>query len=69
MLPNVLQPSATDHVPVLAHEVRESLAVEPGQTVIDATFATIAKDRLHGVLLRELVCGQADNRQATDRER
>jgi 16S rRNA (cytosine1402-N4)-methyltransferase len=38
MLPNVLQPSATDHVPVLAHEVRESLAVEPGQTVIDATF-------------------------------
>jgi 16S rRNA (cytosine1402-N4)-methyltransferase len=38
MLPNVLQPSATDHVPVLAHEVRESLAVQPGQTVIDATF-------------------------------
>jgi len=38
MLPNVLQPSATDHVPVLAHEVRESLAVEPGQTVVDATF-------------------------------
>src|SRR5437660_139742 len=26
MLPNVLQPSATDHVPVLANEVRESLA-------------------------------------------
>jgi 16S rRNA (cytosine1402-N4)-methyltransferase len=38
MLPNVLQPSATDHVPVLAAEVRESLAVEPGQTVVDATF-------------------------------
>ena len=38
MLPNVLQPSATDHVPVLAHEVRESLAVQPGQTVVDATF-------------------------------
>jgi 16S rRNA (cytosine1402-N4)-methyltransferase len=38
MLPNVLQPSATDHVPVLAREVRESLAVEPGQTVVDATF-------------------------------
>jgi 16S rRNA (cytosine1402-N4)-methyltransferase len=38
MLPNVLQPSATDHVPVLAHEVRESLAVRPGQTVVDATF-------------------------------
>src|SRR5437870_8735690 len=38
MLPNVLQPSATDHVPVLANEVRESLAVQPGQTVVDATF-------------------------------
>ena len=38
MLPNVLQPSATDHIPVLADEVRESLAVRPGMTVIDATF-------------------------------
>ena len=38
MLPNVLQPSATDHVPVLADEVREALAVQPGETVIDATF-------------------------------
>jgi 16S rRNA (cytosine1402-N4)-methyltransferase len=38
MLPNVLQPSATDHVPVLANEVRESLAVRPGDTVVDATF-------------------------------
>src|SRR5438874_5829473 len=38
MLPNVLQPSTTDHVPVLAEEVRELLAVEPGETVIDATF-------------------------------
>ena len=38
MLPNVLQPSATDHVPVLANEVRESLGVQPGQTVVDATF-------------------------------
>ena len=38
MLPNVLQPSATDHVPVLASEVRESLAVRPGETVVDATF-------------------------------
>ena len=38
MLPNVLQPSATDHVPVLATEVRECLAVQPGQTVVDATF-------------------------------
>jgi 16S rRNA (cytosine1402-N4)-methyltransferase len=38
MLPNVLQPSATDHVPVLADEVRELLAVRPGETVVDATF-------------------------------
>jgi len=38
MLPNVLQPSATDHVPVLSHEVRESLAVRPGDTVVDGTF-------------------------------
>ena len=53
MLPNVLQPSATDHVPVLATEVRESLGVQPGQTVVDATFgagghaALLAAD-LHG---------------------
>jgi 16S rRNA (cytosine1402-N4)-methyltransferase len=38
MLPSVLQPSATDHVPVLAEEVRRLLAVQPGETVIDATF-------------------------------
>src|SRR5438067_1755604 len=38
MLPNVLQPTATDHVPVLADDVRESLAVRPGATVVDATF-------------------------------
>src|SRR3954452_8883043 len=38
MLPNVLQPREADHVPVLAEEVRASLAVEPGETVIDATF-------------------------------
>jgi 16S rRNA (cytosine1402-N4)-methyltransferase len=38
MLPSALQPSATDHVPVLAEEVRRLLDVQPGQTVIDATF-------------------------------
>src|SRR5438876_4739441 len=38
MLPNALQTSATDHVPVLADEVRELLAVRPGETVVDATF-------------------------------
>jgi 16S rRNA (cytosine1402-N4)-methyltransferase len=38
MLPNASQPSATDHVPVLAAEVRELLAVKPGETVVDSTF-------------------------------
>ena len=36
MLPNVLP--VADHVPVLAEEVRELLAVRPGETVVDATF-------------------------------
>jgi len=53
MLPNVLQPSATDHVPVLANEVRESLGVQPGATVVDGTFgagghATILAAELQG---------------------
>ncbi|MBA2332820.1 MAG: 16S rRNA (cytosine(1402)-N(4))-methyltransferase RsmH [Actinobacteria bacterium] len=38
MLPNALQTSASDHVPVLSDEVREQLAVQPGETVVDATF-------------------------------
>jgi 16S rRNA (cytosine1402-N4)-methyltransferase len=39
MLPNVLQRNeAEPHVPVLADEVRELLAVRPGETVVDATF-------------------------------
>src|ERR687895_332155 len=38
MLPSVLQPNETDHVPVLAEEVRTLLAVQPGETVVDATF-------------------------------
>ena len=38
MLPSVLQPNATDHVPVLADEVRRLLDLRPGETVIDATF-------------------------------
>jgi 16S rRNA (cytosine1402-N4)-methyltransferase len=33
-----LQHETADHVPVLAEEVRELLAVEPGETVIDGTF-------------------------------
>ena len=38
MLPNVLQRTEADHIPVLAGEVRELLAVRPGETVVDATF-------------------------------
>jgi 16S rRNA (cytosine1402-N4)-methyltransferase len=38
VLPNALPSNATDHVAVLAEEVRELLAVQPGQTVVDATF-------------------------------
>jgi 16S rRNA (cytosine1402-N4)-methyltransferase len=48
MLPNVLQPSATDHVPVLAEEVREALAVRPGETVVDGTFGAGGHARLLG---------------------
>jgi 16S rRNA (cytosine1402-N4)-methyltransferase len=38
LLPSALQRSRTEHVPVLADEVRELLAVQPGDTVVDATF-------------------------------
>jgi 16S rRNA (cytosine1402-N4)-methyltransferase len=46
MLPNVLRTDAADHVPVLADEVRELLAVQPGETVIDATFGAGGHSRL-----------------------
>jgi 16S rRNA (cytosine1402-N4)-methyltransferase len=46
MLPNVLQTSAADHIPVLAEEVRELLDVRPGQSVIDATFGAGGHARL-----------------------
>ena len=38
LLRNALQHETADHVPVLADEVRELLAVKPGETVIDGTF-------------------------------
>ena len=46
MLPSVLQTSASDHVPVLAEEVRELLAVQPGETVVDGTFGAGGHSRL-----------------------
>src|SRR6478736_1334247 len=52
MLPNVLRPNATDHVPVLADEVREALAVKPGETVVDATFGAGGHSELLAADLR-----------------
>src|SRR5690242_9738517 len=47
MLPNVLHRNeAEPHVPVLADEVRELLAVKPGDTVVDATFGAGGHARL-----------------------
>jgi 16S rRNA (cytosine1402-N4)-methyltransferase len=46
MLPNVLPRTEADHVPVLAAEVRELLAVQPGETVVDATFGAGGHARL-----------------------
>ncbi len=54
MLPNVLQPREADHVPVLAEEVRASLAVRPGESVIDATFGAGG----HASLLAADLCGR-----------
>jgi 16S rRNA (cytosine1402-N4)-methyltransferase len=51
MLPNVQRTDAADHVPVLADEVRDLLAVQPGETVVDATFGAGGHSRL---LAREL---------------
>ena len=66
MLPNVLQRSA-DHVPVLAEEVRSLLAVQPGDTVVDATFGAGG----HSALLAEELAGEgkliAIDRDATVR--
>jgi 16S rRNA (cytosine1402-N4)-methyltransferase len=46
LLPSASQRSRTDHVPVLADEVRDLLAVEPGNTVVDATFGAGGHARL-----------------------
>jgi 16S rRNA (cytosine1402-N4)-methyltransferase len=54
LLPNALQHSATDHVAVLVDEVRELLAVQPGQTVVDATFGAGG----HAAVLAEDLSGR-----------
>src|SRR5207245_2819473 len=68
MLPNALQPNATDHVPVLADEVRRLLAVQPGETVVDATFGAGG----HAALLASDLAGRgkliAIDRDPTARE-
>ncbi|MBA2295462.1 MAG: 16S rRNA (cytosine(1402)-N(4))-methyltransferase RsmH [Actinobacteria bacterium] len=46
MQPNILPISDSDHVPVLGDEVRELLAVQPGETVVDATFGAGGHARL-----------------------
>ena len=46
MLPNVQRIDAVDHVPVLAEEVRELLDVQPGETVVDATFGAGGHSRI-----------------------
>ena len=52
MLPNVQRTDAADHVPVLADEVRELLAVQPGETIVDATFGAGGHSRLLAADLR-----------------
>ena len=59
MLPNVLPNSASDHTPVLADEVRRLLAVQPGETVVDATFGAGG----HARLLAEDLAGQRQARR------
>jgi 16S rRNA (cytosine1402-N4)-methyltransferase len=46
MLQSASQAQRADHVPVLADEVRDLLAVSPGETVIDATFGAGGHARL-----------------------
>ena len=46
MLPNVQRTDAADHVPVLGEEVRELLDVQPGETVVDATFGAGGHSRM-----------------------
>jgi len=54
MLPNILPISDSDHVPVLGAEVRELLAIRPGESVVDATFGAGG----HARLLADDLAGQ-----------
>ena len=63
MLPNILPISNADHTPVLADEVREQLRVQPGETVVDATFGAGG----HATLLAEDLAG-AGKLVAIDRD-
>ena len=63
MLPNILPISNADHTPVLADQVREQLRVQPGETVVDATFGAGG----HATLLAEDLAG-AGKLVAIDRD-
>jgi 16S rRNA (cytosine1402-N4)-methyltransferase len=54
LLQNASHAARAEHVPVLAGEVRELLAVQPGETVIDATFGAGG----HASLLAADLAGQ-----------
>jgi 16S rRNA (cytosine1402-N4)-methyltransferase len=63
MLPNVQRTDAADHVPVLREEVRELLDVQPGETIVDATFGAGGHSR---VLVADL--GESGKLIAIDRD-
>jgi 16S rRNA (cytosine1402-N4)-methyltransferase len=67
LLPSALQRSRTDHVPVLADEVRGLLAVTPGETVVDATFGAGGHARVLAAGLQEKGRFVAIDRDATVR--
>jgi 16S rRNA (cytosine1402-N4)-methyltransferase len=46
LLPSALPQERADHVPVLTEEARGLLAVQPGETVVDATFGAGGHARL-----------------------
>ena len=65
LLPSALQRSRTDHVPVLSDEVRELLGVEPGHTIVDATFGAGGHARVLAAELRNQGRFIAVDRDAT----